>query len=74
VEKLKAAKTRQLKGTSRMTVLLYYTGRALQLLGMWLLLIAVVTAGPLGPSPRTFGVGIAIFVVGWFIVKKQSKK
>ena len=55
-----------------MTVLFYYTGRALQLLGMWLLLIAVVTAGPLGPSPRTFGVGIAIFVVGWFIVKKQS--
>jgi hypothetical protein len=57
-----------------MTVLIYYTGRALQLLGMWLLLVAVATAGPLGPSPRIFGVGIAIFVAGWFIVKKQPKE
>ncbi|MFP6572057.1 MAG: hypothetical protein VB674_05535 [Vicinamibacterales bacterium] len=57
-----------------MTVLIYYTGRALQLLGMWLLLVAVATAGPLGPSPRIFGVGIAIFVAGWFTVKKQSKE
>ncbi|MEE3201691.1 MAG: hypothetical protein VX262_00170 [Acidobacteriota bacterium] len=57
-----------------MTVLVYYTGRAMQLLGMWLLLVAVATAGPLGPSPRIFGVGIAIFVVGWFIVKKQPKE
>ena len=57
-----------------MTVLIYYTGRALQLLGMWLLLVAVATAGPLGPSPRIFGVGIAIFVAGWFAVKKQSKE
>ena len=57
-----------------MTVLLYYTGRALQLLGKWLLLVAVATAGPLGPSPRIFGVGIAVFVAGWFIVKKQSKE
>jgi|TARA_B100000809_G_scaffold262601_1_gene313932 hypothetical protein len=57
-----------------MTVLIYYTGRALQLLGMWLLLVAVGTAGPLGPSPRIFGAGIAIFVAGWFTVKKQSKE
>jgi len=57
-----------------MTVLIYYTGRALQLLGMWLLLVAVATAGPLGPSPRIFGVGIATFVAGWFIVKKQPKE
>ncbi len=74
MERLKATETTPLEGTSRMTVLFYYTGRALQLLGMWLLLIAVVTAGPLGPSPRVFGVGIAVFVAGWFIVKKQSKE
>jgi len=37
-------------------------------------LVAVATAGPLGPSPRIFGVGIAIFVAGWFTVKKQSKE
>ena len=57
-----------------MTVLLYYTGRALQLLGMWFLLMSVITAGPLCASPRLFGVGIAVFVAGWFIVKKQSKE
>jgi hypothetical protein len=45
--------------------LLYYAGRSLQLLGMWLLLVAVVTAGPMGPSPRIFGIGVAIFVIGW---------
>ena len=50
----------------------YYVGRSLQLLGMWLLIVAIVIAGPLGPSPRIFGAGIAVFVVGWFIVKKQT--
>ncbi len=50
----------------------YYVGRALQLLGMWLLIVAIVIAGPLGPSPRIFGVGIGVFVIGWFIVKKQT--
>ena len=49
--------------------LLYYAGRGLQLLGMWLLLIAIITAGPLGPSPRIFGAGVAVFLAGWLIVK-----
>ena len=51
----------------------YYLGRGLQLLGMWLLLVAVVTAGPMGPSPRVFGAGIAVFVVGWLIVKSRLR-
>jgi hypothetical protein len=53
---------------------LYYVGRFLQLLGMSLLLMAIVQAGPLGPSPHTFGVGIGVFVAGWLIVKNRSGK
>lgn len=52
---------------------LYYVGRSLQLAGMWLLLVAVVTAGPLGPSPRIFGYGVAVFIVGWLIVRNKGR-
>lgn len=51
---------------------LYYVGRGLQLLGMWLLLVSIVTAGPLGPSPRLFGTGVGAFVIGWFVVKRTA--
>jgi hypothetical protein len=47
----------------------YSLGRLLQLLAMWLLLVALFMAGPFGPSPRLFGVGIAAFVGGWGLVK-----
>ena len=50
----------------------YYLGRFLQLLGMWLLLVAIFTAGPLGPSPRVFGVGVGVFVVGWLCVRRRA--
>ena len=52
----------------------YYIGRFLQLLGMSTLLFAVVEAGPLGPSPRTFGVGVAAFVTGWLLVRPMAKR
>ena len=51
---------------------IYYLGRFLQLLGMWLLLVALFTAGPLGPSPRLFGAGVASFLVGWVIVRRYA--
>ena len=51
--------------------MLYYVGRSLQLLGMWLLLVSIFTAGPLGPSPRVFGVGIGSFLVGWLVVRRR---
>jgi hypothetical protein len=54
-------------------VFIYYVGRSLQLAGMWLLLFAIVEAGPKGPSPTVFGYGIAIFVVGWLIVRKKGR-
>ena len=50
----------------------YYLGRFLQLLAMSLLLMSIVTAGPLGPSPRIFGAGVAAFLVGWLIVRPRK--
>jgi hypothetical protein len=47
----------------------YYLGRCGQLVGMWILLVDVVTAGPLGPSPRLFGAGVAVFLAGWGITR-----
>jgi hypothetical protein len=44
---------------------MYYAGRAAQLIGMWLLLVDVVIAGPLGPDPKLFAAGVAVFLAGW---------
>ena len=48
-----------------MTRALYFCGRLCQLIGMWLLLVDLFTAGPLGPSPRIFGAGVVVFLAGW---------
>ena len=48
-----------------MKPVVYQIGRMLQLLGMLDLLYDIVSAGPLGPSPKIFTVGIVIFVAGW---------
>jgi hypothetical protein len=48
---------------------IYYAGRALQLLGMWLLLVDLFTAGPLGPNPRLFAAGVGVFILGWWLGK-----
>ena len=45
--------------------LVYYSGRFLQLVGMWLLLVDLFTAGPLGPNARLFAVGVGVFLAGW---------
>jgi hypothetical protein len=47
----------------------YYVGRGAQLIGMWLLLVDLVTAGPLGPNPRVFAAGVAVFLVGWGVTR-----
>lgn len=52
----------------------YYIGRGLQLLGMAALLEAILIAGPLGPSPRIFGFGVAAFIVGHLLVKRVTKE
>jgi len=53
---------------------LYYLGRFAQLVGMWLLLVDLFMAGPLGPSPRLFAVGVAIFLSGWGLTRGIKKR
>jgi hypothetical protein len=36
---------------------------------MWLLLVDLFTAGPLGPNPRLFAVGVAVFILGWWLAR-----
>lgn len=53
---------------------LYYLGRALQVLGMWLLLVDLVTAGPMGPNPKLFALGVGVFIAGWWVVRASTPK
>ena len=50
----------------------YYVGRSLQLLGMWLLVVDLVTAGPMGPMFNLFMAGILAFLAGWFLVRQTT--
>ena len=52
---------------------MYYLGRFAQLVGMWLLLVDLFTAGPLGPSPRLFAVGVAMFLTGWGLTRVPKR-
>ena len=52
-----------------MSAALYYLGRGGQILGMWILLVDVVTAGPLGPDPKLFGAGVVLFLAGWGLTR-----
>jgi hypothetical protein len=52
-----------------MAAAVYYLARFAQLVGMWLLLIDLFTAGPMGPSPRLFAAGVGVFLSGWAVVK-----
>ena len=52
---------------------IFYLGRFAQVLGMWILLVDVVTAGPLGPNPRLFGMGVAVFLGGWALTRALKK-
>jgi len=36
---------------------------------MWLLLVDLFTAGPMGPSPRLFGAGVMVFALGWGLTR-----
>ena len=44
-------------------------GRGAQLLGMWMLLVDIFTAGPLGPDPKLFMWGVGAFLGGWGLTK-----
>jgi hypothetical protein len=51
----------------------YYVGRFAQVVGMWLLLVDLFTAGPLGPNPRLFAAGVLVFLTGWGLTKLRSR-
>ena len=52
---------------------LYYIGRSGQLIGMWILLVDLFTAGPMGPNPRLFGAGVGIFLAGWGLTRLRKR-
>jgi hypothetical protein len=52
---------------------IYYVGRLGQIVGMWILLVDTFTAGPMGPDPRLFGLGVAVFLAGWGLTKVLKK-
>ena len=56
-----------------MASLFFYLGRFGQMLGMWILLVDMVTAGPLGPNPRLFAVGVAVFLGGWGLTRATRR-
>lgn len=50
----------------------YYVGRGLQLLGMWLLVVDLFTAGPMGPAFNLLMAGILVFLAGWLLVRQAT--
>ncbi|MGE5245833.1 MAG: hypothetical protein ACM3SQ_16540 [Betaproteobacteria bacterium] len=52
---------------------LYYIGRFGQLLGMWILLVDIFMAGPMGPSPRLFTAGVVVFLAGWGLTRVVTR-
>ena len=52
-----------------MSAALYYLGRFGQILGMWILLVDMFTAGSMGPNPRIFAAGVAVFLAGWGLTR-----
>jgi hypothetical protein len=53
----------------RVAAAAFYVGRFLQVLAMWVLLVDIFTAGPMGPAPNPFYAGVAMFIAGWLLVR-----
>ena len=52
---------------------LYYVGRFGQIVGMWILLVDIFTAGPQGPNPRLFAGGVVVFLTGWGLARAVKR-
>jgi hypothetical protein len=52
---------------------LWWVGRFLQVFAMWILLVDIFMAGPMGPAPNPFYAGVAMFIVGWLLVRGAGK-
>lgn len=53
---------------------LWYVGRFLQVFAMWILLVDIFMAGPMGPAPNPFYVGVAMFIIGWLMVRQATPR
>jgi hypothetical protein len=60
--------------TPRFAGAIWYVGRFLQAFAMWILLVDIFMAGPMGPAPNPFYVGVVMFIVGWLMVRQASAK
>lgn len=60
--------------TPRFAGAIWFVGRFLQAFAMWILLVDIFMAGPMGPAPNPFYVGVAMFIVGWLMVRQASAK
>jgi hypothetical protein len=52
---------------------IYYLGRFGQMVGMWMLLVDLFTASDLGPNPRLFAAGVAVFLAGWGLTRTVKR-
>ena len=58
----------------RVAAAVWYVGRFLQVFAMWILLVDIFMAGPMGPAPNPFYIGVAMFIIGWLMVRQTSTK
>ena len=56
----------------RLGSVLWYLGRFLQLFAMWILLVDIFMAGPMGPAPKPFYVGVVTFIVPPFTLNSPA--
>lgn len=54
--------------------IVYYVGRCFQVFAMWILLVDIFMAGPMGPAPNPFFAGVGLFIIGWLMVRTQVQK
>ena len=59
---------------AKVSGLVFYLGRFLQAFAMWILLMDVFMAGPMGPAPNPFYVGVGMFIAGWLMVRQTSQR
>jgi hypothetical protein len=60
--------------TPRVAGVVYYLGRFLQAFAMWILLVDIFMAGPMGPAPKPFYVGVVMFMMGWLLVRQSAAR
>ena len=58
----------------RVGAIAYYAGRVLQVFAMWVLLVDIFMAGPMGPAPNPFYAGVVMFLVGWLLVRSAGQQ